>query len=46
MSVLVTGASGLVGSHVVTALMARGEAVRALVLPAVDDEDAVHVTAR
>ncbi|HVH67825.1 MAG TPA: NAD-dependent epimerase/dehydratase family protein [Gemmatimonadales bacterium] len=30
MSVLVTGASGLVGSHVVEALTARGEPVRAL----------------
>src|SRR3989449_2244895 len=34
MSVLVTGASGLVGSHVVEALVARGEPVRALVRPA------------
>ena len=34
MSVLVTGASGLVGSHVVAALVARGEQVRALVRPA------------
>jgi len=34
MSVLVTGASGLVGSHVVEALVARGDAVRALVRPA------------
>src|SRR5207247_1441431 len=34
MSVLVTGASGLVGSHVVEALAARGEPVRALVRPA------------
>src|SRR3989454_9889306 len=34
MSVLVTGASGLVGSHVVAALVARGEPVRALVRPA------------
>src|SRR3989454_7382797 len=34
MSVLVTGASGLVGSHVVEALVARGEEVRALVRPA------------
>lgn len=33
MSVLVTGASGLVGSHVVEALRARGEQVRALVRP-------------
>jgi 2-alkyl-3-oxoalkanoate reductase len=31
MSVLVTGASGLVGSHVVEALASRGEPVRALV---------------
>jgi len=37
MSVLVTGARGLVGSHVVTALTGRGEAVRALVLPASRD---------
>src|SRR2546428_5504902 len=34
MSVLVTGASGLVGTHVVEALAARGEPVRALVRPA------------
>jgi len=34
MSVLVTGASGLVGSHVVEALVTRGEPVRALVRPA------------
>src|SRR3989475_12039824 len=34
MTVLVTGASGLVGSHVVEALVARGETVRALVRPA------------
>src|SRR5205814_173668 len=34
MTVLVTGASGLVGSHVVAALVARGETVRALVRPA------------
>jgi 2-alkyl-3-oxoalkanoate reductase len=34
MTVLVTGASGLVGSHVVEALVARGDAVRALVRPA------------
>src|SRR5258706_12264318 len=34
MTVLVRGASGLVGSHVVEALAARGEAVRALVRPA------------
>lgn len=31
MTVLVTGGSGLVGSHVIEALRARGEAVRALV---------------
>ncbi len=34
MTVLVTGASGLVGSHVVEALAARSEPVRALVRPA------------
>ena len=33
MTVLVTGASGLVGSHVVEALIAHGEPVRALVRP-------------
>ena len=33
MSVLVTGGSGLVGSHVIAALVARGEPVRALVRP-------------
>ena len=34
MTVLVTGGSGLVGSHVIEALRARGEEVRALVRPA------------
>lgn len=34
MSVLVTGGSGLVGSHVIEALRSRGEPVRALVRPA------------
>ena len=34
MTVLVTGASGLVGSHVVEALVSRGDRVRALVRPA------------
>src|SRR5205807_3609641 len=34
MTVLVTGASGLVGSHVVQALVSGGERVRALVRPA------------
>ncbi len=34
MTVLVTGGSGLVGSHVIEALRARGESVRALVRPA------------
>src|SRR2546429_9970446 len=34
MTVLVTGGSGLVGSHVIEALRARGEPVRALVRPA------------
>ncbi len=33
MTVLVTGGSGLVGSHVIEALRSRGEAVRALVRP-------------
>src|SRR5437660_220493 len=33
MTVLVTGGSGLVGSHVIEALRARGETVRALVRP-------------
>jgi nucleoside-diphosphate-sugar epimerase len=37
MTVLVTGASGLVGSHVVEALVGRGEPVRALVRPASRD---------
>jgi len=37
MTVLVTGASGLVGSHVVEALAARAEPVRALVRPASRD---------
>lgn len=37
MTVLVTGASGLVGSHVVAALRERGERVRALVRPASRD---------
>jgi nucleoside-diphosphate-sugar epimerase len=37
MTVLVTGASGLVGSHMVEALVSRGERVRALVRPASRD---------
>jgi 2-alkyl-3-oxoalkanoate reductase len=37
MTVLVTGASGLVGSHVVEALVGQGERVRALVRPASRD---------
>ena len=37
MTVLVTGASGLVGSHVVEALVSWGERVRALVRPASRD---------
>jgi len=34
MTVLVTGGSGLIGSHVIEALRSRGETVRALVRPA------------
>ena len=34
MTVLVTGGSGMVGSHVIAALVARGDVVRALVRPA------------
>ncbi|HEX9394017.1 MAG TPA: NAD-dependent epimerase/dehydratase family protein [Gemmatimonadales bacterium] len=34
MTILVTGGSGMVGSHVIAALVARGDAVRALVRPA------------
>lgn len=34
--ILVTGASGLLGSHLVDALVARGDAVRALLLPGED----------
>jgi nucleoside-diphosphate-sugar epimerase len=33
-TILVTGGSGMVGSHVIAALVARGDAVRALVRPA------------
>src|SRR5512142_2607258 len=33
MTVLVTGATGLLGSHLVDMLIERGESVRALVLP-------------
>jgi len=33
MKVLVTGANGLLGHHLVAALQARGDSVRALVLP-------------
>ncbi len=34
MTILVTGGSGMVGSHVIAALVARGDSVRALVRPA------------
>jgi nucleoside-diphosphate-sugar epimerase len=34
--ILITGASGLLGRHLVTALQARGDTVRALVLPSDD----------
>ena len=37
MTVLVTGGSGLIGSHVIEALRSRGETVRALVRPASED---------
>jgi 2-alkyl-3-oxoalkanoate reductase len=43
MEILVTGANGLLGRHVVTMLQARGDDVRALVLPA---EDATWLEAR
>jgi nucleoside-diphosphate-sugar epimerase len=36
MKVLITGANGLVGRHIVTMLQARGDDVRALVLPGED----------
>src|SRR5262245_10140544 len=36
MKTLVTGATGLVGRHLVRSLQQRGDIVRALVLPAVD----------
>jgi nucleoside-diphosphate-sugar epimerase len=43
MRVLLTGASGLLGHHLITALHERGHTVRALVLP---NEDAAHLEAR
>jgi nucleoside-diphosphate-sugar epimerase len=43
MEILVTGANGLLGRHVVTTLQERGDAVRALVLP---DEDATWLQER
>ena len=43
MQVLITGASGLLGSHLITALQERGHAIRALVLP---EEDASRLEAR
>jgi nucleoside-diphosphate-sugar epimerase len=43
MRVLLTGASGLLGHHLITALHERGHIVRALVLP---NEDATHLEAR
>jgi dihydroflavonol-4-reductase len=33
MKVLITGATGLLGSHLIKELQARGEEIRALVLP-------------
>src|SRR5512146_653974 len=43
MEVLITGASGLLGHHLITALQERGDHVRALVLPR---EDASRLEAR
>lgn len=43
MEVLITGASGLLGHHLISALQDRGDTVRALVLPA---EDATRLEAR
>lgn len=43
MEVLITGASGLLGHHLITALQERGDTVRALVLP---NEDASRLEAR
>jgi nucleoside-diphosphate-sugar epimerase len=43
MEVLITGASGLLGHHLITALQERGDRVRALVLPS---EDASKLEAR
>src|ERR1700756_411910 len=36
MEILITGANGLLGRHVITMLQARGDTVRALVLPGED----------
>ncbi len=43
MEILLTGASGLLGHHVITALQQQGDNVRALVLP---NEDATRLEAR
>ena len=39
MKVLVTGANGFLGVHVVSALLARGHQVRALIRPAASSDD-------
>jgi nucleoside-diphosphate-sugar epimerase len=43
MQILITGATGLLGHHLITALQARGDTVRALVLP---NEDATWLSER
>jgi nucleoside-diphosphate-sugar epimerase len=43
LEILITGASGLLGHHLISALLERGDHVRALVLPA---EDATKMEAR
>jgi nucleoside-diphosphate-sugar epimerase len=43
MQVFITGASGLLGNHLITALQERGDTIRALVLP---NEDATALEAR
>ncbi len=45
MAVVVTGASGYIGSHIVANLLARGEAVRATVRDVTDPERVAHLEA-